>query len=355
MSHPISLSHFLTDKDTQIRIFDMGRRVSKISLKDFQKFEQGSLPYPYPYQQTAWVGLLFWNIKNKEQHNIWFVRMPLDERGFINVASRDEFLDMLLSRIGEQITNKAQSENKLTHALKDNPYVFKPTEENMAIFHSKAKQILGLPASGFLAETLKYLTSNDYQNWQHLGLQGFADVAVRQSEPEVNALLCNAVSYLPEQPFCALCNALENEICSPELMGEISKLIRSYIQQEENTETVNRLVSCVRVLASSAPEKFKITALTEILQSKFSNNPAVLVMIAAKSWEALEDNVLLTLYLEKLALNTNGIPLFNALMNDQMFMPGKRNKILQIFRNPERSEALSTAVGSFFQQMSNTQ
>jgi len=355
MSKPISLSHFIRNDETQLRLFDMGRRVSKIRLSDFEKFEQAELSYPYPYQQTAWVGLVFWRIKNKDQHNIWFIRMPLDERGFINVASRDEFLDMLLARIGEQITLKSQGESELTHALKDNPYVFKPTEENMAIFHAKAKQILGLPASGFLADMISYLSGDNFEQWQHLGIQGFADVAVRQDNAEVNKLLSRAIEKLPEQPFCALCNALENETCGPELTDSIVKIMRHLMSHgENNQDTVNRLTSSIRSLANTSSVGLKKQMITEVLQSPFANNLSVLVMTTAKCWEALDDNELLTLYLEKLATNASGAKLFNALVADQMFLPGKREQILQIFRSPGRSETLTAAVGDFFKQVSNS-
>lgn len=361
MSSSISLSGFLRNDETQIRFFDIGRRVTKLQLADFEKFEQRLLAYPYPFQQTAWVGILFWNIKNKEQHNIWFVRMPLDEQGFINIASRDEFMDMLLARIGEQIVSKDGDENKLTHALKDNPYVFKPTEENMAAFHSKAKHVLGLPASQFLKDMIQYLSGENFENWQNLGIQGFADIAIKQSEPEVQKLLCRVISELPEQPFCALCNALENETCGAELSAEIVKILRELISEDANgnvdeskkAESLSKITSCIRAIANTASTQLKQKILSDLLLSQYGNEPAVLVMIAAKNWESLDDKDLLRLYLEKLSSNPNGSVLFNALMADQMFMPGKRNTILEIFRDPDRSDVLSTAVGAFFNQMNN--
>ena len=349
----MTLSSFLEDENTQIRVFDMGRRVSKIALSDFKKFEQSACAYPYPFQQTAWVGLLFWNSKDKSQHNIWFLRMPLDERGFINLASRDEFMDMVLSRIGERITAQQTGNESLTHALKDNPYVFKPTEENMAVFHAKAKMILSEPPSSFYDDTVAYFSGKDFENWQHLGIQGFADFAVRQSEKDINQMLCSTLKKIPEEPFSAICNALENEACSVEFYKQLAYMADSSLESDE-PEVVNKLVSLIRPLAN-APKKTQIKILTSILNSPFGTEPGILVMIVAKAWEALEDPALLSLYIEKLANNSNGQVLFNALMTDQMFMPGKRDLILQVFRDPERSEAVSTAVGGFFQVVSANQ
>jgi len=364
MTKPISLSHFLLDDNTQLRLYDMGRRVTKMRLSEFEKFEQRQTPYPYPYQQTAWLGLLFWNVKNKDQHNIWFIRMPLDEQGLINIASRDEFLDMLLARIGEQIASKAKQDDTnttLSHALKDNPYVFKPTEENMAIFHAKASQTLGLPASRFLPDTISYLSNADYASWQHLGIQGFADIAVRHDQTDINNLLCQAVPALPEVPYCTICNALENEACNSALTEKIIAVIHDILNSDKTPlsedsktgEKVNRLVSSIRAIANTQVKQRKISVLNDILHSAFGSNATLLVIIAAKCWEALDDKALLKLYLEKLAAAPSGNKLFTALMADQMFMPGKREQILQIFRDPNRSEALSAAVGVFFQQMSH--
>ena len=349
MTNPVFLSQFLADEHTQIRYFDMGRRVSKIRPGDFEKFEQGQMAYPYPYQQTAWFGILFWNTKNKDQHNIWFLHMPLDERGQINLASRDEFMDMLLSRIGERINSKQKGEDALSHALKDNPYVFKPTEENMSFFNAKAKQVMGFPASQFLTDIIQYLTEENYANWQQLGLQGFADLAVRQNKTEVSKLIINALPQLPEQPFCALCNALENEPCNAELTQVIqSQITRLLDTGDDSQETINKVNSALRALANTPASQLKVQ---QVLHSQLGTQPAILVMLAAKNWEALDDEKLLKLYLEQLAQNSNGQELFNALVADQMFMPGKRNMILTIFRDPDRSEALSKAVGVFFQHI----
>ena len=46
MSQIPSLVEFLRQSETQLRIFDMGRRVSKLSAETFNKVEQAQVPYP---------------------------------------------------------------------------------------------------------------------------------------------------------------------------------------------------------------------------------------------------------------------------------------------------------------------
>jgi hypothetical protein len=53
-------------------------------------------------------------------------------------------------------------------------------------------------------------------------------------------------------------------------------------------------------------------------------------------------------FLEKLAINPTGQECFNRVMADLMFIPTLRALTLQQFRSPERSDALSQAIGGMF-------
>ena len=335
------LSEFLLQTDTQIRIFDLGRRVSKIALSDFQKFERGEISYPFPYEQTAWVGLLYWNKKDKNQHNIWFIRMPLDETGCIQLSARDEFMHLLLSRFQETM-QKGENAKTLQHVLKDNPYVFKPTEDKMAVFHSKALQVLQQSPTQFFTDALNYIQGDDYQQWQHLGIQGITDLAVRQDQEEIHQALVKTLAKVPEQVFNVLCQNLENETIDIDL----AKIIATRIQESNNEQIIS---NGIRALAMCQSTQFKNDIIYSVLEKIAPDQAIVLVAIAAKTWEVLSDEKILNLFLEKLSCSNAGPELFNSLMQDLMFMPGLREKILLEFRNPNRSENLSKAVGTFFQ------
>jgi len=335
------LSEFLLQTDTQIRIFDLGRRVSKIRLSDFQRFERAEIAYPFPYEQTAWVGLLYWNKKDKEQHNIWFIRMPLDETGHIQLSARDEFMHMLLSRFQETM-QKTENPQAMQHVLKDNPYVFKPTEDKMSIFHSKALQVLQQSPTQFFTDAINYIQGDNYQQWQHLGIQGITDLAVRQNEDTIHTALVNALPRIPDTVFNILCQSIENEPIDIDLANTIIKRIK-----ESNNEQV--IANGVRALATCQSTKLKNDTICSVLEKITPNQAIMLVAIAAKTWEVLADEKTLKLFLEKLSCSNAGYELFNSLMLDLMFMPGLREKILLEFRNPNRSENLSKAVGTFFQ------
>ncbi len=71
------LTQLLQHDDNRLRIFDMGRRISKLPIDTFTRVEQNRIPYPLPFLHHAWVGLLLWNPSAKDQNLIWFLKLPL--------------------------------------------------------------------------------------------------------------------------------------------------------------------------------------------------------------------------------------------------------------------------------------
>ena len=347
MSEQPLLTQFLTDADTQMRVFDIGRRVTKIPLSEFQQFEKGDLPYNYPFQQTAWVALLFWDKKDKAKHNIWFLRMPLDEMGYIQLSTRDDFMHLLISRLGEHVSNAHTGEKNLTHALKDNPYVFKPTQEKMAVFHAKALKALQQEPSQFFQGALDYLQHGNYEQWDQLGIQGIADVCIRCDEKAIEELLIKSLPKLPDQPFAAFCQYLENENCSPSITENIYKRFK---KEPDKPATA---LNCIRAIANTQASGILKQLVNDVLNNNsVATDPQVLIAISAKAWQCLEDDITRNLFLNNLAKNCAGQDYFNAVVIDLMFIPGMRTRVLSDFRKPERSDSLSNAVGEFFQSVS---
>ena len=339
-----SLSHFLIQADTQIRFFDLGRRVTKISLPDFQKFERYEMAYPFPYEQSAWLGILFWNKKDKSQHNIWFLRMPLDETGFIQLSSRDEFVHMLLSRVTEQL-ERDEKKPALQHLLKDNPYVFKPTQDKLAVFHSKARLILQQEPSQFFEKAMTYLHGNNHKQWEHLGIQGITDIAVRCCHDDaVYKTLLQTLSKIPAPVFNAFTQNLENE----RINIKLAKIIAERLLKSSDEQV---LANGIRGLANCQSRSLKHETILAVLKKYNPKHTLPLIAISAKAWEVLHEDDIRRLYLEQLAANPMGAELFNSLIIDLMFIPGLREKIMAEFRNPQRSELLSKSVGQFFQAM----
>jgi len=68
-----TISDFLVLSGFQYRIFDLGRKIQKISNQTFAAIEMQQTPYPYPFQQKAWLAILFWD-KQKKQEPVAFRR-----------------------------------------------------------------------------------------------------------------------------------------------------------------------------------------------------------------------------------------------------------------------------------------
>ncbi|HBI76406.1 MAG TPA: DUF3549 domain-containing protein, partial [Alteromonas macleodii] len=46
---------------TEYQVFDLGRRLEPTDSQTFLEIENGSAYAPYPRQQHAWFGIVFWN------------------------------------------------------------------------------------------------------------------------------------------------------------------------------------------------------------------------------------------------------------------------------------------------------
>lgn len=345
MSQFNSISDLLRNSGAQFRIFDMGRRISKISSGQFEKLEQGMIPYPSPYLHHAWLALMLWNTKDKQQNVVWFLKFPLDEQGFLVQAVRDDFLNRLMQNISQML----QKENldQTNDALKDNPFSFTPDQEKMAMFHAQSAVIINQPPSQFYNDTKTYFSGDiGWENWSSIGYQGIADLTARIEEGNNSAYLLNAIPQLPTEPLSALCTCLEHIEIDHRIAQALSKRIEQLLQQENGN--VNLLASLLRGLSNSHNEEAKKATIHNTLRSPYAQKAEVLVAIATRCNLSLQYPELLSLYLEKLAISEAGQTGFSRILADLMFIPVMRVLILQAFRSPERSDSLAKAIGEMF-------
>jgi len=207
-----TLSDLLQQLQGQYRIYDMGCRLSKLSSTDFKKFEEGQKAYPLPWLRHAWVGILSWSAKSPKlgvsSPTIWFLKLPLDERGLLIQAARDEFLNQLLETIGTNMLDE-QASAEWAEQLKHSNLAFTPDQARMAAFHAQASITLEQPASRFYPAVRSYMSSEDsQQNWQELGLQGFADFAMRLDQQQQWQ---QKISQLPAAVLETIAAQLENQ------------------------------------------------------------------------------------------------------------------------------------------------
>ncbi|TNF33317.1 MAG: DUF3549 family protein [Gammaproteobacteria bacterium] len=331
------ISDFLQQAGTSFRVFDMGRRMQPMNSQTFLDFEQGRIPYPWPLQQQAWLGLLLWQDASDDDLVIWFIRFPLDANGHLTAGIRDDFVYRLLKKEQQQTEDEA------------NPYGFKPKQEHMACFHAKAARILGKPPSRYYSHAVDYFQGKPgFDQWAFVGLQGIADVCVRLDEANHAQMLVDAIPQLPPQPLDALCQCLEHETV-PE---QVATAIAARLQQELDREQADRNIIALCLRALSGCENPRLTAhwVQQVLQQDLSQDAEILASISGRCWETLKQPAIIHAFLEQMASCPQGQEFFNLVIVDLINIPGMQDSIHQAMRQPERSARLSKAIGTMFQQ-----
>jgi len=157
-----SINEFLRQAGFSFVVYDMGRRMVRLTPQQFNQFENGVIAYPTPLQQHAWLGLLGWQEDDKSRHFIWFLKLPLDELGKINPPARDELLHYLVNQLGQRLLTTVDSADSAT-AL---PHGFIPGQETMSMFHAKAARLLEQPPSRYYSHARDYLAGTQgYEQW----------------------------------------------------------------------------------------------------------------------------------------------------------------------------------------------
>lgn len=337
-----NLSDFLEQSNCQFSVYDLGRKVCNISNSFFKDIELNKSPYPYPIQQNAFIALTFWQIGAQKEHFIWFLKMPLDEQGLLQIPAQISFIQMVVEAMGEDLT--ADVSDKLQERMASNPFLFKPSTEKLAIFNAIMNARFIRPASSFYSGALRYFSgSTPWNEWQELGIQGIADLAARLDYDNNQQNLINALPYLPQQPLqsLALCLEHQNKI-NPDLHQAIAKQIRVELQENRQENAILLL----RALASSPSIAITKKLIEEQFSSDLIHNLHWYIGIAGRLWTVLEDETLLNRFLESLA--NNQAALFPQLFTDIVAIPLLREKVLKQIRLPARSPALTEAIGRLF-------
>jgi hypothetical protein len=338
MSHINTISEFLLQAGTDYRVFDMARGIRSLESQYFLEIENASVPAPYPRQQHAWFGILFFNKQISNERYIWFVKLPLDEQGLVIGAARQQFLQIVVEALGQTL-DKPNNANK---QLPENPFTFIPNQQLLADFNSIGRVALKLPLSEHLDLTVRYLVNPQQHDWRMLPLQGIADftASLPQDEPR-HLLLKQFLTLVPEMQH-ALCASLENH----RLDEDISTLLINWYHQDVQDE--KRLHSVLRGLGQSQAKTAVSSLLSVVLNSANGQSSAALMLIAARHWQYMKEPSILTLYAELLAICEDDT--FIGLYSDLVQIPEIREAMLGVLRWPKKSPRLTQAIGQLFGQ-----
>lgn len=339
-----SISEFLLHAGTEYRIFDMGRRLTLLDSQSFLDIESGSAYAPYPRQQHAWFGIVFWNKQSSTQHYIWFVKLPLDEQGLVIAASRNHFLDIIVDALGQSIADDAEK----AQSLPDNPYSFVPAQSLLAQFNAMVKSTLKVSLNEDAQKVEAYLKAPQLVDWQEISMHSVADFTQvlndhTNSEAVINAFYANHTLYADVflNTFMEMC---ENVSLPPSLESFCI----------ENVVSDNGVsISILRALSAPHYDEKINACLTSLLRDGASERLDILSVIAARHFEQM-DNALLSIFLENAARvdNKEGHDgaLFSGFFSDLVQIPKLRRQVLTLLRSPDRSDTLAEAFNQLFAQ-----
>lgn len=343
MSTGTTLTDFLEDTGARLRFYDMGRRVTPIPRADFLAFERNEAPYPYPLQQKAWFAVVQERPQHLSEPVIWFLRFDLDEQAKLVLATRDYLIHRFV-----EIASEAPGETEFGEAMRDNPYAFAPREDKMANLHAQVHRDLGLGASQYFAHARAYLSGKPgWEQWNFVAYQGLADIAARQDEPEIIALLESALPQLPQEPLVALCQCLENHVPGKEIANALRQRLERALEDPDTQPVL--LAALLRGQSQAEPRQLADTVLS-LLRDPRATDLEALAAIGGRAWEVLAQPEVAKAYLETLASAPVAPNVFDHCVADLLRLPTLQPHILAVLRAPDRSERLANAFQAMLQR-----
>ncbi|MDV6315384.1 DUF3549 family protein [Idiomarina sp. HP20-50] len=332
-----TLGEFLQAGQTEYKIFDIGRCLTELSRDEFAAIEQQQRPYPYPIARQAQLAILFQHKQHDQQPFIWFLQFPLDERGLLNLAARNQYLEYVVSALGHEITGAMTEEQQ--KQLQQNPYLLTPNEQQRAALHARVQRQQKLSPSIHF-ETAEAYLKQPYAGieWQQIGLQGLHDCAARLEQlPELSQAIATEFANYPEAVRQRLAVALEQQKITPPIQN-------SLLQNLESSDA-QLCTDSLRALAS-ATDHPRVRKLINDLVPKATADQ--LVVIAARLWPVLSEERSLLCYLDAIAALDKA--LFDALFQDIIALPDIRPLLLSILAQQKQSEAVGQALNRLKQQ-----
>ena len=330
-----NLAELLSESQSDYVIYDLGRRVQAIDAATFQAICNQQRPYPYPLQDHAWFAVVFWPQLSEAQPEpfLWFLKIPVDERGLLNHAAQQEFMAHVIALLGQQITGALDQQQE--QQLQQSAYLFTPSEAKRAALHAQLTVRFNKAPSHYYAAAVAELTNPTPQGWQQLGLQGIHDAAARLAEQsqQTQAVAQHFASYA-ENLQKALAEALEHTTPPSALL---QPLLHCLTEQTSTTR-----LNALRALAGFAKQPDVQADLQALLPNSSMDE---LVIITARLWPALQGE-LMQPYLVRIA-ELNNPALFAGVVRDILRLPDTRIHALGLVQRNDLPAVLYKAWQQF--------
>lgn len=336
-----TISEFMLHAGTDYRIYDMGRGIEHMPAQKFIDLENNLLPVPCPRAGHAWFGIVFWNKTLSHEQYIWFVKIPIDERSLLMQAARNQFLELVVSALGSELQNNASKGGKLP----ENPFIFTPSQQQLADFNAIIRRDLLLSARLGLSKALAYIKDPSSLPWEELALQDISDVAAHIKRKDILHALNRNLASMPVQVLTALCSSFENVSFDDELTEKLIALFGAAQYAE-----VQHMV--LRGLKGSRSKSTVAEFIQQLLQNG-QPDAECLVIIAGRHFRLLNDETLLMQFFEKVIEIDPSYQLFRGIYTDLVQVPDTRMGILTLMRNPNLPALISNAISHLYQEVSS--
>lgn len=339
----MSLTELLQQSQAEFAIYDLGRRVTAIPPAVFEEAEAQQRPYPYPIQQHACFAIAFW--QSAGAPFIWFLKIPVDERGLLDLSVRDEFCRNVLTLLGNQITGSLTDAQQ--QQLQNAPALFTPSDEKKAAFNARLKADLKQPPSIYFESAQAYLhQQTENEDWRQLGLQGIHDVIARlhQDQPTQQAVVTHFGEY-PAPLQQAVAVALEHQQLASESYQVLERQLAAKIPDlsDNNAEQTIAVINLLRAQAGNHSPAF-LQQVTDLLQQQGGAlNADILIVIAGRLYAQLQQPGLLEPYLVAVAQQQDPA-LFAGLFSDLVSLPDLRLQMLPLLQRNDLPQVLFQAL-----------
>jgi hypothetical protein len=356
-----TLSEFLLQAQTQYKVFDLGRGIRNIDNQTFFEWENQQSPCAYPRQDHAWFCIVFWNERLNDEQYIWFIKLPLDENGLLISAALNQFLEIIVQALGQNLEHTQNSKAQLP----ENPFVFVPSQQQLADCNAHIRKVLNVKRSTN-PKANAYLQApslvEDEQAWASLSLQDIADFVIHPNSDNTSS---EHIQRLIAQNLSAYAKPVLNCLFASLESVEVNETLASaLIKFHQSSPEPNLAALCIRAM-SYKPHALCIDYLSQLIQAGARNNDTnqdlgansnkttgtdleTCVVIVGRYWSLLNNSENLASFMHNVALLDNSYNLFKGLYADLVKIPETRKTMLSFIRQADRSQEVSKAIGALF-------
>jgi len=333
----LGLHALIQEANLQFKVYELGRYVRAISIDEWNEFEHGNFIWPYPVQRQAFFAIVGINDK-LEESIVWTLRLPLDERGFLNLGARDQLVHTLIERAGENAKALAEGRTKeLKSAAEDIAQAFEPSLDKKAKLNSLIRRDNNAQCVEGFSLANRWLHSTDV-NWQELSLQALSDLLVRHSDAGIAKALAAKVRELDPALLDTMGQLLEGEELQPVLAAALLERLKHQLNGDFPPQASAALL---RALCATKVAK---EACGLVLNSAHGISADCISVIAGRCWNQLQAPELTQLFLENLAQLDDGNS-FVPVMHQLLYIDSLRPFILgQLHQKQLHSTQLQTAI-----------